>query len=392
VGKAPDVLIAGGGVIGSAVAYFLSADPAFGGRVTVVEPDPSYAAASTPRSLGGIRQQFSTPENVRMSAFGVEFVRAAREHLAVQGECPDLGLREQGYLFLASEAGAAVLEENHRLQRELGADNVLLGPDALRARFPWLATDGITAGCLGLSGEGWLDPFALLQAFRAKARALGVEYRTDRVCAMEAERGLVRGVRLAGGDRLSPGAVVNAAGPRAREVAVMAGVALPVFPRRRQVFAFECREPPAGCPLTIDPSGVYFRPEGKLFLCGVSPGPEEDPDTFDLEVDHGWFEERLWPRLAARVPAFEAIKVHRFWAGLYAMNTFDANAVLGPHPELRNLYFANGFSGHGLQQSPAVGRGIAEHLIHGAWRSIDLTRFEFARITAGRPLMERNVV
>jgi sarcosine oxidase len=386
------VLIAGGGVVGSAVAYFLAADPDFRGRVVVVEPDPSYATASTPRSLGGIRQQFSTPENVHMSAFGVRFIRAAREHLAVDGECPDPGLREQGYLFLASEAGIAVLEENHLLQRRLGADNVLLAPQELRRRFPWLCTDGIAAGCLGLSGEGWLDPFALLQAFRAKARALGVEYRADRVTGLEVGGTRVRGVRLAGGDRLSPGAVVNAAGPRAREVAAMAGVSLPVFPRRRQVFAFECREAPTGCPLTIDPSGVYFRPEGALFLCGVSPGPEEDPDTFDLEVDDGWFEERLWPRLAARVPAFEAIKVRRFWAGHYAMNTFDANAILGPHPAIENLYFANGFSGHGLQQSPAVGRGIAEHLVHGAWRSIDLARFEFARIAAGRPVPERNVV
>jgi sarcosine oxidase len=386
------VLIAGGGVVGSAVAYFLAADPDFRGRVVVVEPDPSYATASTPRSLGGIRQQFSTPENVRMSAFGVRFIRAAREHLAVDGECPDLGLRERGYLFLASEAGMAVLEENHRLQRGLGADNVLLAPQELRRRFPWLCTDGIAAGCLGLSGEGWLDPFALLQAFRAKARALGVEYRAERVTGLEVGGTRVRGVRLAGGDRLSPGSVVNAAGPRAREVAAMAGVSLPVFPRRRQVFAFECRQAPHGCPLTIDPSGVYFRPEGALFLCGVSPGPEEDPDTFDLEVDDRWFEQRLWPRLAARVPAFEAIKVRRFWAGHYAMNTFDANAILGPHPAIGNLYFANGFSGHGLQQSPAVGRGIAEHLVHGAWRSIDLARFEFARIAGGRPVPERNVV
>lgn len=389
---APDVLIAGGGVIGSAVACFLARDRDFTGRVVVVEPDPSYAAASTPRSLGGIRQQFSTPENIAMSAFGVEFVRRAREHLAVDGECPDLALREAGYLFLASHAGAAVLADNHRLQREHGADNVLLTPAELRARFPWLATDGIAAGCLGLSGEGWLDPYALLQAFRGKARALGVRYLTDRVAAMEVAGARVRGVRLASGTRLTPGAVVNAAGARARDVAALAGVELPVFPRRRQVFAFECREPPAGCPLVIDPSGIYFRPEGGLFLCGVSPEPDEDPDTFALEVDDGWFEERLWPHLAARVPAFEAIKVRRFWAGLYALNAFDANAILGPHPVIANLYFANGFSGHGLQQSPAVGRAIAEHLVHGAWRSIDLGRFEFGRIAARRPVLERLVV
>jgi len=386
------VLIAGGGVIGSAVACFLAGDPDFAGRVQVAEPDPGYALASTPRSLGGIRQQFSTPENIAMSAFGVEFARNAREHLAVDGDGPDVGLREAGYLFLATAAGAAVLEANHRLQRAHGAHNVLLTPQQLGARFPWLATGDLAAGCLGLSGEGWMDPFALLQAFRRKARARGVEYLADRVVGMEVDGARVRAVHLAGGARLAPGAVVNAAGPRAREVAALAGVELPVFPRRRQVFAFECREPPGNCPLVIDPSGMYFRPEGALFLCGVSPGPDEDPDTLDLEVEHGWFEERLWPGLAARVPAFEAIKVRRFWAGLYEVNTFDANAILGPHPEIANLYFANGFSGHGLQQSPAVGRAIAEHLVHGGWRSIDLGRFEFARIAAGRPVHERLVM
>jgi sarcosine oxidase len=390
--ESADVVIAGGGVIGSAVAYFLAAEAEFGGRVVVVEPDPSYEFASTPRSMGGIRQQFSTPENIRMSAFGAEFVRAARLHLAVDGDCPDVAFREQGYLFLASAHGLAVLEDNHRIQRECGAHNVLLSAPELRRRFPWLATDGVAGGCLGLSGEGWLDPHALLQAFRGKARALGVEYRRDRVIGFELATSRIACVRLESGAELAPGSVVNAAGPRAREVAAMAGVDLPVHPRRRQVYAFECRTPIEGCPLTIDSSGLYFRPEGELFLCGISPLPDEDPDTLDLDLDPYWFEERLWPGLAARVPAFEAVKVRRAWAGHYAMNTFDANAILGPHPRIRNLHFANGFSGHGLQQSPAVGRALAEQIVFGAYRSLDLGRFGFQRIAAGEPVRERNVV
>lgn len=388
----PDVVIAGGGVIGSAVAYFLAAEPGFDGQVLVVEPDPGYRHASTPRSVGGIRQQFSTPENIRMSAFGAAFLREAPQRLAVDGECPDLGFRERGYLFLASPEGAAVLAENRRVQAEHGADNVLLAPDQIAARFPWMRTDGIAAGCLGRSGEGWLDPHALLLALRRKARALGVDYVTDRVCGIELAGGRVARVRLAAGDRLAPGHLVNAAGARARELAALAGVALPVAPRRRQVFAIECREELPGCPLVVDPSGAYFRPEGALFLCGRAPDPDHDPDTLDLEVDHAQFEEVIWPLLAARVPAFEAVKVRNAWAGLYAVNTLDANAILGPHPEIPNLHFANGFSGHGLQQSPAAGRAIAEHITHGAYRSLELSRFGYQRILDGTPVRERNVV
>jgi sarcosine oxidase len=387
-----DILIVGGGVIGSAIAYFLLSDPDFAGCVTVVEPDPGYARASTPRSLGGIRQQFSTPENIHMSAFGARFIRAAHEHLAVDGVGPDVALREQGYLFLASADGRAVLEDNHRVQRACGAENMLLTPAQMRERFPWLATEGVAAGCLGLSGEGWLDPHALLQGFRAKARSLGAHYLRDSVCGMAVRAGRIAAVHLAAGDTLHPGVVVNAAGARARALAAMAGVDLPVHPRRRQVFAVECREPLPRCPLVIDPSGLYFRPEGALFLCGISPPADEDPDCLELHVDADWFEQRLWPGLAARVPAFEAVKVRNAWAGHYAMNTFDANAILGPHPDIANLHFANGFSGHGLQHSPAVGRALAEQIVHGAYRSIDLTRLGFARIAAGEPVLERNVV
>jgi sarcosine oxidase len=389
---APEVLIAGGGVIGSAIAYFLASDPDFTGQVVVVEPDPGYQRASTPRSVGGIRQQFSTPENIHMSAFTASFLRAAGEHLAVDGEGPDVALREHGYLFLASPAGHTVLIDNHRVQLACGADNILLTPQQLAERFPWLAMDGIAAGCLGQSGEGWLDPHALLQGFRRKARSLGVQYRHDAVSGITVQAGRIGAVRLAAGRTLHPGVLVNAAGARARELAAMAGVDLPVHPRRRQVFAIECRTALPGCPLVIDPSGLYFRPEGTLFLCGISPLPHEDPDSLDLHVDADWFEQRLWPGLAARVPAFEAVKVRNAWAGHYAMNAFDANAILGPHPEITNLHFANGFSGHGLQHSPAVGRALAEHIVHGGYRSIDLTRLAFARIAANEPVLERNVV
>jgi sarcosine oxidase len=261
-------------------------------------------------------------------------------------------------------------------------------------RFPWLGLDGIRAGSHGEADEGWFDPFALLQAFKRKAISLGVTYLADEVVDVTVDNGRVTELRLRQGGPLACGWLVDAAGIRGREIARMAGIAdLPVFARKRQVFVFHCRESLPGCPLTIDPSGLYFRPEGEGFICGISPGPgEDDPDCDDLEVDHTLFEDRLWPLLAARVPAFEAIKPQGAWAGHYDVNAFDANAILGPHPEIANFLFANGFSGHGLQQSPAVGRALAELIAQGRYVSLDLSRFAYERIARNDPIVEKNVV
>ncbi|WP_404380053.1 NAD(P)/FAD-dependent oxidoreductase [Caenispirillum salinarum] len=391
-----DVVIVGGGIIGSAIAYFLASDSGFGGTVTVIERDPSYRESSTALSAASIRQQFSVPENIAMSLYGIRFLREAAERLAVDGDDgPALSLVEGGYLFLATPDTRGILERNHALQTAAGADIAWLEPADLTARFPWLTTDDVSAGTLGLSGEGWFDAYALLQGFRKKARSLGVTYVDDEVTGFERAnggRGDVSAVLMRSGGRIACGTVVNAAGARAGDVAALAGVELPVRPRRRCVFVFDCREPVPGLPLMVDPSGVYVRPEGDRFICGVSPGEADDPDTLALDVDYPLFDDHIWPILAHRVPAFEAIKQVGAWAGLYEVNTLDHNAVLGPHPEAGNLLFANGFSGHGLQQAPAVGRGIAEWIVHGRWVSLDLSAFSYDRIPANRPVRELNVV
>lgn len=389
-----DVVVVGGGVIGSAIAYWLAAEPAFAGRrVLVVERDFSYRDGSTGRSAGSIRQQFSTKENIEISLFGARFLKNLGDWLGVEGEVPDVGFKEKGYLFLASAEGWPILEENHALQAALGADNLLLDQAALKARLPWLNVEDLAGGCLGLSMEGWFDPFALLQAFRRKARALGADYREDLVAGVSVANGRATGVTLASGGRIEADWVVDAAGPRAREVAAMAGLELPVAPRKRQVFVFDCKAELPAMPLVIDPLGLYVRPEGTGFICGIAPREgEPDPDTLDLEVDWTPFEEVLWPGLAHRVPAFEAIKPTGAWAGHYSVSLLDHNAILGPHPELPNFLFANGFSGHGLQQSPAVGRGLMELIVHGGWRSLDLSRFGYERIRRNDPIVERNVV
>ncbi len=389
-----DVVIVGGAVVGSSVATFLARRPDWHGRVVVVERDPTYRTSSTTLSAASIRLQFSTELNIEISRFGIGLIKHLDEWLGIRGEAaPEIDFVEGGYLFLATEAGRSALERSHDIQRRHDVPVALLTPAELRARFGWMQVDDLAAGSLGLSDEGWFDAYALLQAFRRKARALGVEYATGEVTGLDVDGDVVRGVHLAGGARLTCDWLVNAAGPRAADVAAMAGVALPVRPRRRFVYHFDCRIPVAPAPLTIDPSGVYFRPEGPAYIGGFSPVEgEPDPDTLDLTFDRERFESFLWPTLANRVPAFEAIRLLDGWAGTYAVNTLDHNAILGPHPSIANLLFANGFSGHGLQQAPAVGRGLAEWIATGAYETLDLSPLGFDRIARGEPVRELNVV
>ena len=387
-----DVLVVGGGVVGSSVAHFLTADPAFAGKVVVVERDPTYANASTVRSAGSIRQQFSTPENIRMSQFGMAFLRDIDRHLGVDGDRIDVGFRENGYLFLASPAGRAVLEANHATQRAEDAAVLLMEPAALAARFPWLSTEGIALGSFGTANEGWFDPNTLLQAFKRKARASGATYLQDEVLGIERDGARIVAARLASGGRIACGTLVDAAGPNAGRVAAMAGADLPVTHKKRFVYVFDCREKFPAMPLVICPNGVWVRPEGPSYICGTSPPEDADPDCDDLEMDWALWEEAVWPTIAERIPAFETIKPTNAWAGHYDFNTVDHNGIIGRHPAIANLVFANGFSGHGLQQSPATGRAVSELIVHGRFTTLDLTRFGYERFAAGRPILELNVV
>jgi glycine/D-amino acid oxidase-like deaminating enzyme len=388
-----DVVIIGGAVTGSSVAFHLAADPAFGGRVLVLERDPTYQHSASALSAASIRQQFSSPVNVAISLHGIEFLRDIAGRLEVDGDRPDIGLVEGGYLFLATPAGRPILEENHAVQTAIGADIALMDPQALVRRFPWLSVDDLAAGCFGKTGEGWFDGYGLMQAFRRKARSLGVEYRAEAAVGLVTEAGRVTGVRLADGSAIACGAVVNAAGAGGRAIAASAGVDIPVAVKKRMIFTFRCAEPVPDCPLLIDPTGVYVRPEGEGFLCGTSPPEDRDPDfDGDYSVEWDLFEETIWPTLAARVPAFERIRPGRAWAGTYDMCTFDHNVLLGAPSEVSNLYLANGFSGHGLQQAPAVGRALAELIVHGGFRTLDLAELSPDRVRQGRKVLEKNVV
>jgi FAD-dependent oxidoreductase domain-containing protein 1 len=384
-----DVVVIGGGVMGSALAYWLTRlDPA--AAVTVVERDPSYATASSALSAASIRQQFTTPVNIRIAQHSIEFLRRAGEWLADGDQVPDVGLTERGYLYLAGASGVAGLREAHARQRAAGADIVLLDRAALGRRFPWLSLADIEAGSLGLNGEGWFDGYALLTAFARRARRQGARYLRGEVVGLESANHRVTAVVLADGRRLGGDWVVNAAGPWARVIARLAGIELPVYARRRTVFVLSCREAPTDCPLLIDPSGFWVRPDGAHFI--GAPSPAADPDDAPLEPELERFESTLWPALAARIPAFEAARLERAWAGYYEYNSFDQNGILGLHPSLDNLVFMNGFSGHGIQQAPVVARGIAELILTGRYATLDLSDLGIGRLLDGRPLTELNVI
>jgi glycine/D-amino acid oxidase-like deaminating enzyme len=385
------VIIVGGAAHGASLAYHLAAG-GFGGSVLLIEKDPTFQYAATALSASSIRQQFSTAPNIAISLYGIQFLRNIGALLEVDGDRPTISLREGGYLFLATPDGADVLSENHALQVSMGADIVHLDPSGLAAQFPWLSTEGLAAGCWGRSGEGWFDGYGLMQALRRKAVALGVETLAAEVAEVVTDGARAAGVRLADGTIISAATVALTAGTGNPRLAAKLGVMLPVEARKRFVFTFECRDPLPGFPLLIDPTGVYARPEGDRYICGSSPPEENDPEATDFDVDHTFFEETIWPVLAARVPAFERIKPGRAWAGHYDLNTFDANAIVGRLPPYDNVLVASGFSGHGLQQCPAVGRGLAELVMHGHWTTLDLSPLGYERVTRNQPIVERNVV
>ena len=388
------VVIIGGGAVGSATALFLRQLGGAAVDVQVIEPDPNLTQASSARSASSIRQQFSNAINIRMSRFGLDVITHADDWLAVDGEPVALGYVPSGYLFLASERGAATLRANHAVQRAEQAPVRLLQPDELAQRFPWLRHDDVALASLGTEGEGWFDGASLAQALARKARALGARWVRSRVVGFDQQGGRITAVRLADGRTLQADAFVNAAGPWAGAVGRLAGLAVPVHARRRTVFMMDCPTPLLRTPLVIDPSGVWFRSEGTGFIGGWSPG-EGDPDPDDLPLDQPdlqQFDDRVWPALAERVPAFEALRVRSAWAGYYEVHPLDHNALIGPHPACANFILANGFSGHGLQQSPATGRGVAEWLLHGRYLSLDLAPFSPQRVLAGQPFIEQAII
>ncbi|MDE0665632.1 MAG: FAD-binding oxidoreductase [Acidimicrobiaceae bacterium] len=388
-----DVVIVGGTMVGSGVAWFLSRNPDFDGTVLVVERDPSYANSSTARTNSCMRQQFSREVNIRISQFGAEFVRDFRAWVD-DPEAPEVPVNHFGYMYLASDTAAAeVLEANQRIQTSLGAGTRIMAPSEIAAEYPFYNVDDIVCGSHNVVGEGWFDSGTIFDWWRRQARRNGVEYHTNEVVGINRCGDAVTGVALASGDYIGCGTLVNATGPRAARTAAMAGLELPVEPRKRFTWIFEAAEPlEQDLPLTIDPTGVHVRTDGAAYMAGCPPDRDPPVDHDDFDMDHDIFEDKVWPALAHRIPAFERIKVTSRWAGHYAYNRFDHNAVVGPHPEVSNFLFVNGFSGHGMQQSPAMGRAVSELIAYGEYRTLDLSALGYERIARGEPFVETAII
>jgi glycine/D-amino acid oxidase-like deaminating enzyme len=387
-----DVVIAGGGIMGVSAAFWLTKLGA--GRVCVVEPDPSLARSSTALSVASIRQQFSNPVNVRISAFGIGFLRNIREHVDIEGFPSSVHVQENGYLFLAGSAGAAErMRAVAAMQVAEGAATRLLSPEEISARFPYLATGDLILGSWGPKDEGWFDNMGLHDLLRRAAKAQGAEFVTDRVVGIERVGDRIGGATLASGARLSCGTLVNASGTAAAQLLRMIGEDLPVEPRKRTVFVVDApKARHADAPLLIDHQGYYARPEGRTWLTATVPQDDGPADPQDFEPDWNLFEDVIWEKIWRRMPDFDEARVVRAWAGHYAFNTLDQNAIVGRWPTCPNLVLMNGFSGHGLQQAPAMGRAVAELIVQGGFRTLDLSDLGPERILAGRPFLELAVV
>ncbi len=379
-----DVIIVGGGLMGSTTAYnLMKADDTL--KVLVVEKDPTYEKSSTTLSMANIRVQFSFQENIAISQYAIDMFNRFGEDMAVDDNVPNILFHQEGNLFVVSEAGEAGAKHALELQKSMGCNVYWLSPDEIKKRYPLFNTEDCAGATFGAK-DGHFDAYALLMGYKAKARSLGAEFIKGEVVEICNENGQATGVKLDSGEMPKSAVIINCAGAWASQVSETVGIKLPVVPTKRQVFAVDpAVKPNETFPsLTVIPCGLYFRLEpGGIVLVGKSN--DDDPVGFNFNTDDNLFRNVYWPELAEFVPAFEELKLVRGWAGLYAVNTLDEQAIVGQWPELKGFYLCNGFSGHGLQQAPAVSRYLTE-LILGKEVSMDLSIFAPERILENKPI------
>jgi FAD-dependent oxidoreductase domain-containing protein 1 len=384
-----DVVVVGGGAVGASVGYFLRTHRK-ACSVAVIERDKTYQRASTPRASGGVRRLFALPENIALSNFSIPFFERFETDMAVDGEPARIDFKKNGYLFIVSESDVGNLEKNYRVQQENGVNVVWLDRPGLSAKYPTMNVDDLAAAVYS-PDDGWLDPWSVLRGLRRKAASVGATFLDDEVVGIDAHGGRVRSVRLKSGANLPTDHVVNAAGAWAKEISAMVGMRVPIEPMRRYEHYFESEEPIEPLPYLKDTQRLAFRPEGKGFSGGV---PDiHEPRGFNFQVDHDYFERVVWPALAHRFKAFERTKEKNVMPGLYDQNELDGNVIIGPWSVgLPNFYMLAGFSGHGLMHAPGCGRAMAELILDGGYRTIDLTRFGWQRVLDNAPCREQGII
>lgn len=384
-----DITIIGGGLMGCSAAHFIR-NLAPGATVAVVEPDPTYEFASTPRASGGCRVQFTCPENIELSKSSIEFIKSFAQHMAIGDMHPDVGWVEGGYLFVVPPEHVQALAANVKLQNAHGCEVHLLTPRELKEKFPSMNVEDLGAGAHS-PGDGWCDPYSLLWGFRRKAVSQGVTFLKARVTAIGVDASKVRSVRLDDGSTVAADSFINAAGAWAGEVAAMAGMPLPIAPMKRYEHYFTPGSPMERLPYVKDIARLAFRSEGNGFSGGLVDGSAAR--GFDFDIDHDYFERVVWPAVAHRFPPLEAAKCHRTWAGLYEECELDGNAVIGRwEGGLPNFYVLAGFSGHGMMHAPAAGRAIAELVVKGSYQTLDLARLGYERVRRNEPYRETGIL
>ena len=395
--SAYDVIIIGGAIMGSSAAWFLSQNPDFNGSILVVEKDQKYEFCSTAHTTSCMRQQFSTKLNVQISQFAADFVLNLQEYMVDKIRIPKLKINSFGYMYLADDLSfAETLKDNQKIQIEAGAATELLSPTEIKLRYPFYNVEDIILGSINLVNEGYWDSMAVFDCWRNKAQENGVEYIENQVVDIIKNKSgdRIKSIKLRSGELIAGENFVNASGPRAAFTSKMAGIDIPVEPRKRYSWIFKAEKPlDRQLPLTIDPSGIHVRENGGGTYQAGGHGVEDPAVDFDdFAMDQDLWEEKVWPILAHRIPNFESIKLMHDWAGHYSMNTLDQNAIVGPHNEVQNFFFLNGFSGHGTQQAPAMGRAVSELLTYGAYQTLDMTPLHYERLIKGNRLVEKAVI
>ena len=390
-----DVVIIGGATMGACTAWFLASNPDFKGKVLVIEKDMSFEKSQSAASNNCMRQQFANPINVRIGLFAADFINNFRNNLGGDPEVPQLSVRNFGYLYLSDNpALTEVLQRDQEVQVGAGAGTRMVGAQEIAKTYPFFQLDDIEAGSLNTENEGYYNAPLMVEWLIKKSIERGVEYIENEVSSIERDGDVITGVTLASGEKIASGAVVNASGTRAGKVAKLAGLELDIQPRRRYTYIFRADEPLSKpLPLTIDPTGVHFRSYGDDYLVGCPPmGEDTTVDVDDFSAEEGIWEKKIHPIISNRIPQFKNVEIVDHWMGHYDFNPFDCNVVIGPHTTVRNFHFTNGSSGHGSQQGPAVGRGIAELIIYGEFRSMDLSAFSYDRFASGERVIERAVI
>ena len=392
-----DVIIMGGAIMGSSTAWFLSQNPDFNGTVLVVEKDQKYEFCSTAHTTSCIRQQFSTKLNVEISQFSANFINNFQEYMGNDPRVPKLSINSFGYMYLAADDDFAQnLIDNQKVQLEAGAATELLTPKQIKSRYPFYNIEDIKLGSINLINEGYWDSITAFEWLKNKAYENGIEYVENEVVEITRNKSGDRiiSVKLASGETVTGESFVNATGPRAAAISKMAGIEIPVEPRKRYSWIFKAAKPlDQDLPLTIDPSGFHVRENGGGTYQAGGHGSSDPAVGFDdFEMDFDLWENSVWPVLFNRIPQFESLKLISQWAGHYAMNTVDQNAILGPHNIIQNFFFLNGFSGHGTQQAPAMGRAISEILTYGSYKTIDMSTFHYERLLSGNKIIEKAII